>query len=230
MMTPKGDAQSAETFRVVGTDATDGCSPRFCESNSGLRLARCPLSFLGRLKPFFSFWQRKKRMGSKKRSFGRGRNRKKRADRVVRPYGCRGRSEVARIHCNCSPTLIRLLRRHLPRRGRQSAAAGMGRQGRPPLRVRRRTQGCTVSVGCCLTAIIKIACGAGRTAKNQSATQRSGCGLERKKEQADTELSASAGSAVQRASSDAAAILFFLRKEAKRMVSLAFFAKIRYDG
>ena len=25
-----------------------------------------PLSFLGRLKPFFSFWQRKKRMGSKK--------------------------------------------------------------------------------------------------------------------------------------------------------------------
>ena len=76
-------------------------------------------------------------------------------------------------------------------------------------------------------------------------TQQSGCGLERKKEQANTELSASAGSAVQRASSDAAAILFFPRKEkekngganfsllwqrTKRMVSLAFFAKIRYDG
>ena len=52
-------------------------------------------------------------MGSKKRFFGRGGNRKKRANRVVRPY-----------------------------------------------MVRRRTQGCTVSVGCCLTAIIKIACGA----------------------------------------------------------------------
>ena len=39
--------------------------------------------------------------------------------------------------------------------------------------------------------------------RNQTVTQRSGCGLERKKETADTELSASAGSAVQRASSDA---------------------------
>ena len=29
-----------------------------------------------------------------------------------------------------------------------------------PYKVQRRTQGCTVSVGCCLTAIIKIACGA----------------------------------------------------------------------
>ena len=116
MMTPKGDAQSAETFRVVGMGATDRGRPRFCESNSGLRLARCPLSFLGRLKPFFSFWQRKKRMGSKKRSFG-----------------CGGRYAVATMYCNCSPTLIRLLRRHLPRRGRQSAAAGTGGQSRPPL-------------------------------------------------------------------------------------------------
>ena len=47
-------------------------------------------------------------------------------------------------------------------------------------------------------------------------TQQSGHSLERKKEQADTELSASAGSAVQRASSDAAAILFFLRKEKEK--------------
>ena len=62
-------------------------------------------------------------MGSKKRFFGRRGNRKKRADRVVRPYGCGGRSEVARMHCYCSQTLIRLLRRHLPRGGRQSAAA-----------------------------------------------------------------------------------------------------------
>ena len=53
--------------------------------------------------------------------------------------------------------------------------------------------------------------------RNQTVTQQRGHSLERKKEQADTELSASAGSAVQRASSDAAAILFFLRKEAKRM-------------
>ena len=52
-----------------------------------------PLSFLGRLKPFFSFWQRKKRMGSKKRSFGCGGNRKKRADRVVRPYMVRWKIE-----------------------------------------------------------------------------------------------------------------------------------------
>ena len=68
-------------------------------------------------------------MGSKKCFFGCGGNRKKRADRVVRPYGCGGRSEVARIHWNCSQTLIRLLRRHLPRWGRQSAAAGIGRTG-----------------------------------------------------------------------------------------------------
>ena len=45
------------------------------------------------------------------------------------------------MYCNCSPTLIRLLRRHLPRRGRHSAAAGMGGQGRPPLRVRRKIGG-----------------------------------------------------------------------------------------
>ena len=41
--------------------------------------------------------------------------------------------------------------------------------------------------------------------RNQTVTQQSGHSLERKKEQADTELSASAGSAVQRASSDAVA-------------------------
>ncbi len=45
------------------------------------------------------------------------------ADRVVHPYGCGGRSEVVTMYCCCSQTLIRLLRRHLPRRGRQSAAA-----------------------------------------------------------------------------------------------------------
>ena len=55
----------------------------------------CPLSFLGRLKPFFSFWQRKKRMGSKKRFFGRGGNRKKRADRAVRPYRVQRKPEEA---------------------------------------------------------------------------------------------------------------------------------------
>ena len=56
-----------------------------------------------------------------------------------------------------------------------------------------------------MTAIIKIACGVGRTAKNQSATQRSGCGLERKKEGADIEFSASAGNGMERVSSDAMA-------------------------
>ena len=110
------------------------------------------------------------------------------------------------MHWNCSQTLIRLLRRHLPRRGRQSAAAGIwaDRVVRP-YKVQRRTQGCTVSVGYCLTAIIKIACGAGRTAKNQSATQRSGCGLERKKEGANMQFSALAGNGMERVSSDAMA-------------------------
>ena len=61
--------------------------------------------------------------------------------------------------------------------------------------------------------------------RNQTVTQRSGHSLERKKEQTDTELSASAGSAVQRASSDASAILFFLRKEAKRMGAQMFSEK-----
>ena len=78
-------------------------------------MALCPLSFLGRLKPFFSFWQRKKRMGSKRRSFGCGGRSEERADRDGSPYGCGGRSEVATMYCNCSLTLIRLLRRHLPR-------------------------------------------------------------------------------------------------------------------
>ena len=45
-----------------------------------------PLSFLGRLKPFFSFWQRKKRMGSKKRFFGCIKRQKKRADEGIAPY------------------------------------------------------------------------------------------------------------------------------------------------
>ena len=52
-------------------------------------------------------------MGSKKCFFGCGGNRKKRADRVVRPY-----------------------------------------------KVQRKIEGCTVPVKWCLTAIIKIACGA----------------------------------------------------------------------
>ena len=37
---------------------------------------------------------------------------------------------------------------------------GTGGQGRPPLRVQCKIEGCTVSVKWCLTAIIKIACGA----------------------------------------------------------------------
>ena len=41
------------------------------------------------------------------------------------------------------------------------------------------------------------------SAKNQSATQRSGCRLERKKEGADMEFSASAGNGMERVSSDA---------------------------
>ena len=52
-------------------------------------------------------------MGSKKRFFGRGGNRKKRADRVVRPY---------------------MVRRKI---------GGTGGQGCPPLRVRGKIGGCT---------------------------------------------------------------------------------------
>ena len=90
--------QSETLFRIVGMDETDGGRLRFSKKILGQRLALCPLSFLGSLNPFFSFWQRKKRMGSKKRFFGRGGNRKKRADRVVRPYGCGGRSEVVPMY------------------------------------------------------------------------------------------------------------------------------------
>ena len=111
------------------------------------------LSFLHRARRFFSFskrerkewgrktfWQRKKRMGSKKRFFGRGGRSEERADRGVRPYMVRREIGGCTMCWNCSQTLIRLLRRHLPRRGRQSAAAGMGGQGRPPLRARRKPE------------------------------------------------------------------------------------------
>ena len=63
---PKGNAQSAETFRVVGSCATDSLNLRSSESNSGQRYAPCPLSFLGRLKPFFSFSAEKEKNGFKK--------------------------------------------------------------------------------------------------------------------------------------------------------------------
>ena len=45
--------QSVALFRTVGMDATDRGKPRFLEQDSGLRLALCPLSFLGSLNPFF---------------------------------------------------------------------------------------------------------------------------------------------------------------------------------
>ena len=64
--------QSVALFRTVGMEATDGGRPGFSGEILGLRSALCPLSFLGRLNPFFSFWQRKKRTGSKRRSFGCG--------------------------------------------------------------------------------------------------------------------------------------------------------------
>ena len=145
-MTPKGDAQSAETFRVVGMDETYGGRLRFSEKILGLRLALCPLSFLGSLKPFFSFSARERKEWVQKsvplgaEETGRsGRTessaptgsvgdrrlqrciataprpssvcfadtfpggegnplRRGRADRVVRPYGCGGRSEVVPMY------------------------------------------------------------------------------------------------------------------------------------
>ena len=80
-VSPKGDAQRAETFRVVGTGATGRGRPSFFESNSGLRLALCPLSFLGSLKPFFfSGWEKKN--GFKKRSHRRSME----GIKTVRPF------------------------------------------------------------------------------------------------------------------------------------------------
>ena len=96
-----------------------------------------PSFFSWQVETVLFFLAKKEKNGFKKRAlkraFGCGGNRKKRADRVVRPYGCGRRYAVATMHCNCSQSLIRLLRRHLPRRGRHSAAAGTGGQGRPPL-------------------------------------------------------------------------------------------------
>ena len=52
---------------------------------------------------------------------------------------------------------------------------------------------------------------------NRKATQRSGRLSERKKKAANMEFSALAGNGMQRVSSDAAAVLFFLKKRKKRM-------------
>ena len=53
--------------------------------------------------------------------------------------------------------------------------------------------------------------------KNRKATQQRGCLSERKKEGADMKVSALAENGMQRVSSDAAAVLFFLKKRKKRM-------------
>ena len=100
-------------------------------------------------------------MGSKKRFFGRGGNRKKRAGSVVRPYKVRWKI------CGCTDALQLLPDPH-PSASQTPSPEGkafrcggdLGGQGRPPLRVRRKIGGCTVLVKWCLTAIIKIACGA----------------------------------------------------------------------
>ena len=52
-----------------------------------------PSFFSWQLETVLFFLAEKEKNGFKKRFFGRGGNRKKRADRVVRPYGCGGRSE-----------------------------------------------------------------------------------------------------------------------------------------
>ena len=52
---------------------------------------------------------------------------------------------------------------------------------------------------------------------NRKATQRSGRLSERKRKGADMKFSALAGNGMQRVSSDAAAVLFFLQKRKKRM-------------
>ena len=52
---------------------------------------------------------------------------------------------------------------------------------------------------------------------NRKATQRSGRLSERKRKGADMKFSALAGNGMQRVSSDAAAVLFFLKKRKKRM-------------
>ena len=88
------------------------------------------LSFLHRARRFFSFSKRERKEWVQK-SVPLGAEETRRSGRTgsSAPTRCGGKSKVATMHYNCSQTLIRLLRRHLPRRGRQSAAAGIGRTG-----------------------------------------------------------------------------------------------------
>ena len=62
-------AEAAKAPYPLAPSSFPNCD-RFAGSQFGdtgaLPVLHGPLSFLGRLKPFFSFWQRKKRMGSKK--------------------------------------------------------------------------------------------------------------------------------------------------------------------
>ena len=61
-------AEAAKAPYPLAPSSFPNCD-RFAGSQFGdtgaLPVLHGPLSFLGRLKPFFSFWQRKKRMGSK---------------------------------------------------------------------------------------------------------------------------------------------------------------------
>ena len=53
------------SFRRPGGSGMEQASSDAMAVRFALPVLHSTLSFLGRLKPFFSFWQRKKRMGSK---------------------------------------------------------------------------------------------------------------------------------------------------------------------
>ena len=58
-------SQRIWSFRRPGGNGMELASSDAMAARFALPVLHSPLSFLGRLKPFFSFWKRKKRMGSK---------------------------------------------------------------------------------------------------------------------------------------------------------------------
>ena len=95
-----------------------------------------PSFFSWQLETVLFFLAEKEKNGFKKRSFGCGGNRKKRADRVVRPY------KVRRKICGCADALQLLpdphpsaSQTHSPEGKAIRCGGDLGGQGRPPLRV-----------------------------------------------------------------------------------------------
>ena len=101
------------------------------------------------------------------------------------------------------------------------------RQTLPPERSLRSAR--RLSKSSSYTSDIPYAAESKGAPQNQTVTQQSGHSLERKKEQANTELSASAGSTVQRASSDASSGRV-QRTDRKVLWSSPFFSYLEPQG